>query len=78
MGLRRSRAIKRSFYEHDVYGMTPASHARFACISLGFAALFALGLGTTRMPVVPILALYTLIFILYAATFARGATGEDE
>ena len=78
VGLRCSRASVRSFHEYEVYGMTPASHARFAYAGMGFALIFALGAAITRIPVIPILALYTLIFILYAATFVRGATGEDE
>jgi hypothetical protein len=78
LGLRRSKATTRTFYEQEVYNMTPASHRRFAQVSLGFAALFAIGTLTPKIPAIPVLAMYTLILILYAATFVRGATGEDD
>jgi hypothetical protein len=78
LALLRSKASARSFYEQEVYDMTPTSHRRFAQASLGFAAFFAISTLTPKIPAIPVLAMYTLILILYAATFVRGATGEDD
>jgi hypothetical protein len=76
LALWRSRG-PRSFYAADVYHMTRRSHRRFAALSAAFAAGFLLAL---RWPVVniPLLAVYTLLLILYASSFARGFSGEDE
>jgi hypothetical protein len=57
--------------------MTLRSHRRFAALSAGFAAGFLAGL---RWPVVvtPLLAVYTLLLVLYASSFARGFSDQDE
>jgi hypothetical protein len=78
LGLRRSRSSEASFYEREVYGVSAVSHRRFAWMSLAFVALFAASAWSAHLPAVPMLAVYTLALILYAATFVRGATGEDE
>jgi hypothetical protein len=72
----RGRAPQ-SFYAADVYHMTGRSHRRFALLSIVFAAGFVLAL---RWPLLdlPLLALYTLLLVLYASSFARGFSGEDE
>ena len=84
----RSRASAPTFYEGEVYGMDPGAHRKYA---LGFAlgaVLFLVApafLGLLR-PVPPpwgwwpeiLFAFLVLTAILYGATFARGASGEDE
>jgi hypothetical protein len=74
--LMRGRAPN-SFYAADVYHMTPRSHRRFAVVSSAFGVGFLLAL---RWPVLnsPLLAIYTLLIVLYASSFARGFSGEDE
>jgi hypothetical protein len=74
----RSRAKSRTFYEHDVYGMTPSTHRRYALASAGFAIVFIAGSLWPHVPTVPLLAAYTVVAILYFASFVRGASGEDE
>ena len=74
----RSRASTSTFYERDVYDMTPAIHRRYALASLVFTMLFIAGAVWPRVPAVPLLAVYAVIAILYLASFVRGATGEDE
>ncbi|MGZ3498221.1 MAG: hypothetical protein ACXWNK_05210 [Vulcanimicrobiaceae bacterium] len=74
----RSRSPKATFYERDVYDMTPAVHRRYAVASLAFAILFIVGAAWPRVPAVPLLAVYAVVAILYLASFVRGATGEDE
>jgi hypothetical protein len=54
-----------SFYAAGVYHMTRRSHRRFAALRWPFIVL-------------PLLAIYTLAFVLYASSFARGFSGEDE
>lgn len=78
IALNRSRArAARSFYAVDVYHMTVRSHRRFALLSGVFAVGFFAAL---RWPVldVPLLAVYVLALVLYASSFARGYSGEDE
>jgi hypothetical protein len=67
----RSRYPVRSGYEAD-YGMTPRSHLRFAWVSAGFLAAFLLTAFVHAIPAIPIVAVYVLLLILYATSFARG------
>jgi hypothetical protein len=66
-----------SFYDGEVYGMTPCTHRRIriaaviaVCVCLGSAAL-------TVFPITPFVALETLAVILYLSSFARGASEEE-
>jgi hypothetical protein len=61
----------RNYYAADVYGMTRASHLRFALACLVFAAAFAV---STAVPVlvVPLWGAFLTIGILYGASFVRG------
>jgi hypothetical protein len=72
-----TRRAPRSFYAADVYHMTLRSHRRFAATSGAFAGGF---LGALRWPVLdlPMLAVYTLLLVLYASSFARGFSEDDE
>jgi hypothetical protein len=72
----KSRAT--SFYEREIYGTTRAAHFHFVQISLAFAIVFTISTLIPKLPAVPFLAVYAVLLILYAATFARGSTGEDE
>jgi hypothetical protein len=67
-----------SYYESQVYHMTRRSHLRFAAVSALFVLLFAAGGLEPRVPAVPLLAVYTVLIVLYGASFVRGASGEDE
>jgi FtsH-binding integral membrane protein len=67
-----------SFYANDVYHMTARSHRNFIVVSLGFAAVFALALRLAQAAAITLLAVYTLLLILYLSSFARGYSGEDE
>jgi hypothetical protein len=78
LALWRSKSQAATFYEREVYGMTRASHLRFAQISSAFAIAFTLCVFIPKLPAVAFLAAYSVLLILYAATFVRGATGEDE
>lgn len=66
-----------SFYANDVYHMTERSHRRFAWASIAFTGAFAIALRFDALAV-PLLAMYVLAFILYASSFARGYSGDDE
>ena len=78
LALRYARRPSGSFYEVTVYGMSARSHFRFAALSASFTLLFLLGNRWARLPTLPLLAVYTVLALLYAASFVRGATGEDE
>ncbi|MHB1549904.1 MAG: hypothetical protein ACYDG0_10180 [Vulcanimicrobiaceae bacterium] len=74
----RSRTANGTFYERDVYGMTPRSHRRYAYASAIFALYFIASAFRPSLPAVPALAVFAVVAILYASSFVRGATGEDE
>jgi hypothetical protein len=65
------------FYDRGVYGMSAASHRRYATISLAFAVYFAATFAF-RYDVAGIagLALYALVAVFYAASFLQGAPDE--
>ena len=75
---RRSIRPAGNVFERDVYGMSASTHRAYAAAGFGFAALFAAGIFWSVVPTVPILAVYSVIAILYGASFVRGASGEDE
>lgn len=74
----RGRGGALSYYEADVYHMSPQSHRRFAAASAIFAAVFLAAAAVPRLPAVPLLAVYVVFIVLYGASFVRGAAGEDE
>jgi hypothetical protein len=76
LALTRGRA-PRSFYATDVYHMTMRSHRRFALLSAAFASGFLMALFWPVLAI-PLLAVYTLLLVIYASSFARGFSGEDE
>jgi hypothetical protein len=75
---RRSQADG-GFYEREVYAMSPAMHRRYAIVSLAFGAYFAvmLALGQSSAGIAG-LTLYALVAVLYATSFLRGASDQDE
>lgn len=75
---RRSTLAPANYYERDVYGMTPRSHRRYALVMLVFAVAFALGYFVRALPAVIVMGVFAVVAILYAASFVRGASGEDE
>jgi hypothetical protein len=60
------------------YAMTPQTHRIFAGISGTFALFFMGTAWRAQESAPPLLAIFVLVVILYASSFARGATGEDE
>jgi hypothetical protein len=73
----RSR-MKGGFYDAQVYGMTAASHRRYAVVSLAFAAYFASTLGLhLETAGIAGLALYALVAVFYATSFLRGFADDD-
>jgi hypothetical protein len=76
---RKSRAAAGGFYDEHVYGMAPAVHHRYALVSLAFAAFFGVTLALhATIAGIAGLAVYALIAILYASSFARGASDYHE
>jgi predicted Co/Zn/Cd cation transporter (cation efflux family) len=73
--LSRARAA-RSFYAADVYHMTARTHLRFAGLSAVFTAAFVAALRLAGLTV-PLLAVYALLLVLYASSFARGFSDDD-
>lgn len=77
--LRQSRrTAARNYYVDEVYRVNPARHRQFAAGSAAAAVIFFGATVLPAIPVVPLLALYTVAAILYFASFVRGASGEDE
>ena len=75
---RRGQGGSANPYEREFYGMRPRAHRGYALAGLVFAALFAAGLIWSRVPVIAIWAVFTVVVVLYGASFVRGASGEDE
>ena len=67
-----------TYYDRDVYGMTASSHARYALVFAGFTALFAAAAFLPGFPTLPALAVFAVVALVYATSFLRGASGEDE
>lgn len=77
IALWKSRRATGSYYEREVYGMTPRTHRAYVSLSLLFAGAFAAAYFTAVIPVVPLLAAYALVFIFYFSSFARGFSDEE-
>lgn len=73
----RSGRPDSDYYASHVYGMTATTHRRYAAISALFAVFFALSLAAAWVPVVPLLGAFTLVFIFYFSSFARGFSDEE-
>ena len=76
LALTRGRAT-RSFYAVDVYRLSDRLHRRFAFVSGACALGFLAALHWSAVGI-PLLAVYTLLLVLYASSFARGFSEEDE
>lgn len=66
-----------NYYASHVYGMTAAVHRRYAALGALFIAVFACALRFDFIPVVPLLGAFTLLFIFYFSSFARGFSDEE-
>jgi len=66
-----------SYYERQIYGMSARTHRVYGGLSAVFALLFASALLSARLPVIPLLAAYALLFILYFSSFVRGFSDEE-
>ena len=77
LALTRSRALG-GFYDADVYGMTVATHRRYAWVSFGFTVVFA-ATFLLRAPAVGLwaFAFFTLLAIFYLTSFLRGFSDHD-
>jgi hypothetical protein len=73
----RSTRATTNYYAGDVYGMSRATHRRYAFAAMAFAAVFAAALFVNEIPTVPLLAVFALIAILYFSSFARGFSDEE-
>lgn len=68
------------FYDAEVYGMTAATHRRYAAAGAIFAvvffalALFAPGGAAT----IWVFAAFVLVAVFYITSYLRGASDEDE
>jgi hypothetical protein len=74
LGMRNARGPSSDPWAAGEYGMTPRSHARFAAVSAVFCVAFVAGAFLQRVPVLVLLAIYALLFVLYASSFARGSS----
>jgi hypothetical protein len=73
---RRSVATA-GYYDGEVYGMTPATHRRYALAGLAFVVAFAISAALRlETSAIVALAIFTPIAVLYATSFARGADDE--
>jgi|HubBroStandDraft_6_1064221.scaffolds.fasta_scaffold45530_2 hypothetical protein len=76
LGTRNARSRTTNPYAAGEYGMGRRSHARFALASAAFAVAFAGAGAFVRGAVIPLLAVYVLLLILYLTSFARGFSDQ--
>lgn len=75
---RRSR-MRGGHYDAGVYGMFPAIHRRYAYVAAAFLLYFVLTLALHAVGLaVAGLGVFTVVAILYGASFLRGASEEHE
>jgi hypothetical protein len=73
----RSSRAPGGFYAREVYAMDPATHRRYAVVSLAFALYFGIAYALRRETAgIAGLTLYALIAVFYATSFLRGASDE--
>lgn len=73
----KSKRTGGGYYAGDVYGMTAGQHLGYAALAALFAALFLAAMFLRVIPSIPLLAAFTLVFILYFSSFARGFSDEE-
>ncbi|HEX3369577.1 MAG TPA: hypothetical protein VHS56_08385 [Candidatus Cybelea sp.] len=79
LGAWRNSARGGGYYDREVYGMNPATHVRYALISLAFAGFFIVAyVLALRSAGIVALALYALLALFYLTSFLRGAAEPDE
>jgi len=74
----RSRTDSPNYFAQEVYGMDCGAHRRWAIVGFAFTLVFAVAALVPAVPSIPVFAAFTVTAILYAASFARGATEEEE
>jgi hypothetical protein len=75
----RSAAGTGGYYDREIYGMSAATHRRWALVSLAFAGVFiAAQLLAFPTAGIAALALYALLAVFYLTSFLRGASEADE
>lgn len=65
-----------NYYEAEIYGMTPRTHLIAALVSACFAGAFAAA-PRWHLPTIALLAVFTLLAILYGTSFLRGFSEQD-
>ncbi|MFN2448285.1 MAG: hypothetical protein ABR508_00630 [Candidatus Baltobacteraceae bacterium] len=68
----QSRRAAATYYEGEVYGMTPAVHRRYAAVALAFAGGFTTALLFPTLPVAVLMGGYVIFMVFYLSSFARG------
>lgn len=67
------------FYDRDVYGMTEASHRRYALMALAFGVAFAIAAEWfAGIATVWLYAGFVLFAVFYLTSYLRGAHEDDE
>jgi hypothetical protein len=66
-----SRRTTATYYEGEIYALSPRSHRFYAAVALGFAAIFA-AFAALGIPAVIPLAAFVLTAVFYATSFLRG------
>ena len=66
------------FYDESVYGMTGATHRRYAVAGGAFAILFAaIALTHSDAILIPTYAAFVLLVVFYGTSFLRGFSDDD-
>lgn len=67
-----------SFYDREVYGMTPLMHRRVCIASVVVLCVCLCATLIPTFPITPFVACETVATILYLASFVRGSSSEEE
>ncbi len=77
LSARGASAGSASSYASGEYGMSRATHSRYALVSFALMVLFAVSYFYAAIPAVPLLAVAVLISIFYFTSFLRGFADQD-
>ena len=74
----RAMSVGGSYYDREVYGMTAHTHRRVLVAAWVVAGISLVGAFWSPLPLTPFVAVESVAVILYLASFARGASEEEE
>ena len=70
--------MKSGFYDAEIYGLTPATHRKYAGIGLGLGAIIGVLFRINQQAIAFMLdAVLAIVAVFYLSSFLRGAHEES-